>query len=145
PPAATTVSTPRAIAASTSRAPSPGSQVTRTSIATPRPRSAPTASRRASSPADLPLMTSSQRGAPFMDADRRRARSGARAAAGAVDLAAHARDDRGVVRLAEDGRPGHEGVGARRRDSGDVVRLHPAVDLQPHRAPAGVDALAHAA
>src|SRR5690606_25343647 len=46
------------------------------------------------------------------------------------DLRAQGADDLGVVRLAEDGRAGHEGVGAGGADFGDVVGLDPAVDLQ---------------
>src|SRR5699024_3193679 len=51
----------------------------------------------------------------------------------------HAADDPGVVRLAENGGTGDEGVGSGCRSSSDVVRIDAAVDLQPDVASAGID------
>src|SRR5688500_13005628 len=48
----------------------------------------------------------------------------------AGDLAAHLRDDGGVVGCVEDRRAGDEGVGAGGGDLGDVVGLDAAVDLE---------------
>src|SRR5688572_5063124 len=61
------------------------------------------------------------------------------------DGGAHAADHFGVVGRVEDRRAGDEGVGACPRDGTDILRLDAAVDLQADVAPAGVDALAHAA
>src|SRR5688500_7271355 len=57
----------------------------------------------------------------------------------------HPPDHVGIVGLAEDRRTGDEGVGARCRYFRDVFGLHPAIDLQPDRLAAAVDAFAHAA
>src|SRR5690349_12073280 len=55
---------------------------------------------------------------------------------------AHGGNFGAVIRRVEDRRAGHEGVGAGRGDRADVLRGNAAVDLQPDRAAAGIDARA---
>src|SRR5699024_8943673 len=54
-------------------------------------------------------------------------------------LGTHLLDHRFVVRLIENSRTGDEGIGARRRDLTDILRIDAAVDLQTNLATAGID------
>ena len=70
---------------------------------------------------------------PVLDAGLRQAREGADELAkqlSRLSATAHRVDHARVVGLAEDRAAGHEGVGAGRRDAGDVVGLDAAIHLQ---------------